>query len=229
MWIDERVIESCEQVINCLTWVPESVYVVLGNANRFETECNVPFCLEDKVPVLRRSGGGGAVVLHPGCVILSVGMWVKHYYRNAEYFQNINDTVIRILKQAHPEFHTLSQAGISDITLENKKIAGTSLFRSRNFLLYQASILVEDQLHWIERYLSHPTQEPAYRNGKSHREFIKSLSHFKSSCTSESVSKLFEESLSQSLQETLKEDCMLDIPLDQIHYLRQRFGQNTKV
>lgn len=222
MWIDKLVLEQCHKQLACVSWVPDSVYVVLGNANCFEAECKVEQCEADSVSVLRRSGGGGAVVLHSGCVILSVGMWVKHYYRNADYFRSINDAVIETLRNEYSEFVDLSQNGISDITLNGRKIAGTSLYRSRNYLLYQASILVDTKLDIIERYLGHPTKEPEYRGGKAHSEFLTSLSEFRKDCTPEDVKSVFERSLAENLQKTLSED-FFEPQEDQLKYLRTRF------
>ncbi len=123
----------------------------------------------------KRYGGGGAVVLHPGCVVLSLGIWVKDYYQNQRYFCALNKAVIKHLASFWPSLGELQQNGISDIAYRGKKIAGTSLFRSRNYLLYQASILIEDRLDLIDRYLKHPSREPEYRQGKSHRQFLSCL------------------------------------------------------
>jgi lipoate-protein ligase A len=223
MWIDKLVLEQCHKQLACISWVPESGYVVLGNANKFEAECKVEHCEADSVPVLRRTGGGGAVVLHSGCVILSVGMWVKHYYRNSDYFRAINDSVITTLRNEYAEFSDLSQDGISDITLKGRKIAGTSLYRSRNYLMYQASILVDTQLHLIDRYLGHPTKEPEYRSGKAHGEFLSSLSEFNKNCTPESIKNIFEKNLVSNLAKELEEH-LHEPQEDQLKYLRTRFA-----
>jgi len=222
MWIDKLVLEQSHKQLACISWVPESVYVVLGNANKFEAECKVEQCEADSISVLRRSGGGGAVVLHSGCVILSVGMWVKHYYRNSEYFRAINDSVIATLRNEYAEFRELSQNGISDITLNGRKVAGTSLYRSRNYLLYQASLLVHTQVHLIDRYLGHPTKEPEYRGGKAHSEFLSSLSEFRKDCTPDSIKNIFEKNLASNLKSELEEH-LYEPQEDQLKYLRTRF------
>lgn len=228
MWIDQLIMEQCHKQVAYASWVPDSVFVVLGNANHFEKECRVEHCKEDNINVLKRSGGGGTVVLHPGCAILSVGVWLKHYYRNAEYFRSINNAVIQSLEAAYPEFHPLSQNGISDITLKGRKVAGTSLFRSRNYLLYQASILVDSKLEIIERYLAHPSKEPEYREGKSHSEFLTSLREFKKDCKPEHITDLFLKEFPSILEKELAEDLM-EPQAAQWEYLRKRFGSRTSI
>jgi lipoate-protein ligase A len=54
------------------TWEPDRVAVVLGRGNSLEREVRQEACGTDGVPVLRRLGGGGAVVLSPGCVVVSL-------------------------------------------------------------------------------------------------------------------------------------------------------------
>ena len=62
--------------------------VVLGNSNKSEKECYQESCEADGVPVLKRYGGGGTVVLHDGCLVVSFGFWVRDYFENDYYFKD---------------------------------------------------------------------------------------------------------------------------------------------
>src|SRR5438309_218496 len=46
--------------------------VILGAGGKFADEVNDAACQEDNVPVLRRSSGGGTVLLGPGCLLFSI-------------------------------------------------------------------------------------------------------------------------------------------------------------
>lgn len=227
MWIDELVIDKAHEDLSCVYWVPQDNYVVLGNANQMEKECKLEVCEEDCVPILRRAGGGGAVVLHPGCLIVSVGAWLKHYYSNSKYFRLLNDAVITCLESAYSNIHSLRQEGISDIAHKKKKIAGTSLFRSRNFLIYQASILVEDKVDAIEKYLEHPSDEPDYREGKAHKDFLGTLQDLDKNCTPSFLRKIFERDFEDILREKLGEE-LVEAKEDQLKYLKNRFAKKPK-
>jgi len=176
MWIDDQILKYFTRPLCIDTFVPDATTVVLGSGNEESSEVNSEACANSGVPVLRRYGGGGTVVLYSGCVVLSVGCWVKDQFNNTRYFRAINNAVINSLAVCWPVFSQLNQAGISDIVMGDKKIAGTSLFRSRNYLLYQASILVHLDSDLIEKLLSHPTKEPDYRKKRGHRDFLTSLS-----------------------------------------------------
>ena len=65
--------------------------------------------------------------------------------------------------------------GISDITMAGKKILGSSIYRSKEALLYHAVLNLGEPASTFERYLKHPTKEPDYRQGRSHSEFVTSL------------------------------------------------------
>ena len=178
MWIDDIVLQRCREEFAVHTWVPEKSWVVLGSSNEAERECNLAICRDENIAVLRRAGGGGTVVLHPGCVVVTLGTWVRHYYQNSNYFGMLNAMLISALTTPWPALGKMAQAGISDIVIDNRKVAGTSLFRSRNYLLFQASILVEDQIATVEKYLAHPSKEPDYREGRSHSNFLSCLGEF---------------------------------------------------
>lgn len=175
MWIDDQVLKNFQKKIHCEVFVPEGIMVVLGSGNDPSLEVDTAACQAVSAPILRRYGGGGTVVLYPGCVVLSVGCWVKEQFQNSFYFSRLNQALIESLAKGWSAFAKLSQAGISDIVFGDKKVAGTSMFRSRNYLLYQASILVDLDANLVGNLLKHPTKEPDYRKGRCHSDFLTSL------------------------------------------------------
>lgn len=147
--------------------------VVLARSNNPETELHLDACATDGVPVLRRRGGGGTVVLGPGCVVLTLAFFAQSLFRNETYFQCVNQMWIDGLKDVCGL--DVSQKGISDLAIGDRKVAGTSLFRRKHLVVYQGSLLVDPDWAGIERYLRHPSREPDYRRGRSHRTFLTSL------------------------------------------------------
>ena len=144
--------------------------VVLSSSNKPDIEANIEECKKHNVPILRRRGGGGTVVLGEGCLILTFAFYAKDVFGNSRYFQMINQLWIDALIDAGcPQ---LSQNGISDISFQNKKIAGTSIFRKKHLLVYQGSVLVHPKMELISKLLAHPSREPDYRNGRDHKEFL---------------------------------------------------------
>lgn len=217
---------KCHKRQELKIWIPDSFQVVLGSGNKSDMECNVEACNQYGIPILKRYGGGGTVLLHPQCVIVSYGTWVTNPYNNSEYFNKINSAIIQSLALDWFELGKLHQAGISDIAFENKKICGTSMFRSRNYLLYQASILVETNIELIEKFLQHPSKEPDYRQGKSHRSFLASLHNINESITCEKVSANLSTHLPSCLEELLTFD-FIEPQENQMKYLLKRASNNV--
>ena len=68
---DEALLDWCESGdgVECLRfWESPEPFVVVGYANKVETEVNVAACEARKIPILRRCSGGGTVVQGPGCL-----------------------------------------------------------------------------------------------------------------------------------------------------------------
>ncbi len=151
-------------------YVPGEVHVVLGRGSKAEAELNLTACHEDGVPVLRRRGGGCAVVLDPGNVIVSVAEHAPGFGQNRAHFRRLSAWLIQGLERLGVA--GLEQRGISDLALGDRKIGGASLHRSRERLLYSVSLLIAPDISLIERYLKHPPREPDYRAGRPHREFL---------------------------------------------------------
>ena len=172
MWIDEQILAKKNSALAVECFYPPKRQVVCGRSNKAETEVNIEACKEDGIEVSHRKGGGGTVLLSPQSLVISIGTYVVNYYDNKSYFNGINQTIIDAFAEFYPIFKQLELAGISDITFKGKKIAGTSMFRSRHYLLFQASILMNADFEEIAKYLRHPSIEPEYRQKRSHKEFL---------------------------------------------------------
>lgn len=199
MWIDDDILNHAAQQITIRCFVPEKTVIVLGASNVAEEEVNLAACAADDVPVFKRYGGGGTVVLHQGCAVVSLGVWVRQHFQNKLYFERLNAALIDSMALFAPSLAELTQRGLSDLALGERKVAGTSLFRSRNYLLYQASILVDPQIELLERYLRHPTREPDYRGGRSHRDFVVGIGELVPGLTAHATVDLMGESLKATL------------------------------
>ena len=127
----------------------------------------------DQVPVLRRRGGGGTVVLSPGQVVLAFVTEVASPFQNLTYFRTINHWFRLALQRLGVS--GVEDRGISDLAIRDKKILGTSLYRRRKILFYQGSLLVDNDLSLLDRYLRFPDKVPDYRQGRGHLDFCTNL------------------------------------------------------
>jgi lipoate-protein ligase A len=165
-----RVFEGADFALE--VYEPRDTRVVLGRSVDL-AEIDESACGEDGVIVVRRAGGGGAVVLSQGTVVVSVAGITALPYRLREHMNMVNGVIMSALEELGVT--DLSIRGISDIALGNRKILGSSLYRRREVVLYQGSLLVDPDFSLMERYLRHPRREPEYRRGRGHRAFVTSL------------------------------------------------------
>jgi lipoate-protein ligase A len=154
---------------------PEAAVVVLGAGRQAEEDVLLDRTEADGVPILRRRGGGGTVVLSPGQAVLALVSEVASPFHNREYFHRINDWFREAL--AGLGVAGIEHRGISDLAIRERKILGTSLYRRRQVLFYQASLLVSPDLALFDRYLAFPSRVPEYRRGRPHGEFCTTLAN----------------------------------------------------
>ena len=147
--------------------------VVLGAAGDPAADVHRDAAAAAGIDIRRRRGGGGTVLLGPGQVVVALVTEVDHPYRNREYAHAVNDWLIDALHGAG--VRGIEQRGISDLAIADRKIAGTSVFRRRRILFYQASLLVNNDPAEFERFLAFPRQVPDYRRGRGHAAFCTTL------------------------------------------------------
>ncbi len=181
------------------TCLQDCVEVVYGPSCKPENEIYLDRCQASGVAVHKRRTGGGTVVLSPGMVItIIVGeRWQGAYA--PQVFSKIHDAMIVVLAglgSAH-----IQKSGLSDLSINGKKILGSSLYLQHDpfFFYYQSSLMVASDLSLLSRYLKHPPREPHYRQGRPHGEFCTTLNDAGYAFPPESIALLFQKELKKFL------------------------------
>lgn len=152
----------------------DTTCIVLGKASSVETELYLDKCLEDEIPLFSRQGGGCAVVIDPGNIIVSAVVSGNGALPSIKKtFKGFVTWIIDGLKAIG--INGIYQAGYSDLVYNDRKIGGGCLYIGRNIRYYSTTILVEPDISLMDRYLKHPPREPFYRRKRSHKDFISSI------------------------------------------------------
>ncbi len=154
-------------------WEFPRLAVVLGASGRRDYDVDLEACRRDGVLLGRRGSGGGTVLLGPGVICLSVVLPIA----GVPDGRAVDRAQIAVLARVA---ESLSRAlgdpvevhGSGDLTLSDRKFAGSAQRRLRRFLLVHASILYEIDLDLIPRYLREPPRQPSYRRSRSHDAFL---------------------------------------------------------
>lgn len=147
--------------------------VVVGRGGDPAIETRPDLIAHDGVSLLRRRGGGCAVVVDPGNLLVSLVLPVPGIGGITASFAAISRVLSSILADAGVP--GVRQAGVSDLAVDDRKLGGSCIWRTRGLLYYSTTLLVDPDWSLIDRYLPHPPREPAYRQGRPHREFLTSL------------------------------------------------------
>jgi lipoate-protein ligase A len=149
------------------------IAVVLGRGSDAEAELILGRVRADGVRVLRRRGGGCAVVLDPGNVIVTVALAIPGLGEIRSTFDALTRWLIAGLERAGVE--GVRSDGVSDLVTGDRKVAGSCVHRALGLFIFSASLLVAPDVAHMSRYLAHPPREPGYRRGRAHAAFVASI------------------------------------------------------
>jgi lipoate---protein ligase len=156
-----------------LVWQPEKTVIVIGNGSKEDKELKKELVAEDKIPVIRRTTGGLSVVLSNKMLCVSIAYYEEKLIDPKMIFYNSNKIIIDALESLG--IKKIKMQGISDLTIGNKKISGSSIFQNNKLKFFHSVLNVKEDVSLIEKYLNYPDREPDYRKGRSHKEFVTSL------------------------------------------------------
>ena len=151
----------------------DTVAVVIGRGGRQSMELHRAAIARDGVPLYRRPGGGCAVVLDPGNLVVAVGLPLAGIGGITSAFAAISAWLGGLL--AACAVPAVEQRGVSDLVQGDRKVGGSCIWRTRALLNNSTTQLVTPDLDLVERYLPHPPREPDYRQGRAHRDFMAGL------------------------------------------------------
>ena len=164
---------NSENSYESILWNPKHTIIVLGRSNKIDQSLNIENVKMDCIPVYKRPSGGEAVVLTSKTLVIALKFETSKNSNIYKYFNKINEEIVGVLKKMGVKNIQLN--GISDISLNSKKILGSSMYFSRDILFYHAILNVNESVDTISRYLKHPEREPNYRKSRTHNEFVTSL------------------------------------------------------
>jgi lipoate---protein ligase len=144
--------------------------VVVGAGGQRHAEVDVARCRQDGVPIVRRSSGGGTVLLGPGCLLYSVVLRMSDRPELADLrasYRVIGDRLKSTFAEVGAEVD-----GQSDLVVAGRKFSGNAQQRKRSHLLHHGTILYGFDIARISVYVKHPPRMPDYRGGRPHGDFV---------------------------------------------------------
>jgi lipoate-protein ligase A len=163
-------------------WESPQTFVVVGRSSRVDLEVDREACERLGIPIFRRSSGGAAVVVGPGCLMYAV---VLSYELRPE-LRDVGSAhafmLGRLAKGLRDEGLDVSCAGTSDLVIMDattettRKTSGNSLRAKRRHFLYHGTLLYEFDVSLIATCLKLPPRQPSYRLARGHSDFVANLS-----------------------------------------------------
>ncbi len=195
---DEALLDRCDEgdgpeVLRF--WEPPQYFIVVGYSNRVGREVAADACQELGIPILRRCSGGGTVVQGPGCLNYSLILRIE----SAPALQTVTGTNRCVMErnraalqpllardalreEALPsEFENRSSkleiaiCGHTDLAIGGFKFSGNAQRRKRRAVLFHGTILLSFDIGMTERILLPPSKQPAYRQNRSHVDFLTNI------------------------------------------------------
>lgn len=172
--LDEVLLLDAEagspEVLRLWEWPHHAV--VLGAGGRFAAEVVEDACQADAVPIVRRSSGGGTVLLGPGCLNYSLILRFDGDPAFADLHASYRVILGRLQRGLEPFASGLTLQGTSDLALGDRKCSGNAQQRKRTHFLHHGTLLYAFDFAPVARYLKAPPRQPEYRHGRSHADFL---------------------------------------------------------
>lgn len=176
--LDEALLLEAEagaggEVLRVWEWPAPAV--VLGSGGKLADDVDEAACRADGVPILRRSSGGGTVLLGNGCLLYSLVLAYDRSPLLREIPFSYGYILDRICAAVDGLLPNPTQAGTSDLAADGQKFSGNAQQRKRDYLLHHGTLLYNFDLSRMGRFLRQPERQPEYREGRGHEAFLRNL------------------------------------------------------
>jgi lipoate-protein ligase A len=176
---DEALVDWCEkekadEILRF--WEADRHFVVVGHGGKVAVETDLAACRSRNVPVLRRLSGGGTVLQGPGCLSYSLILDIE----KRKFLNGVSATNRFVMERLKSALALLIDGrieirGFTDLVLKKRKFSGNSQYRKRRSLLFHGTFLLDFDIPLMDRLLPVPSKQPAYRENRSHGDFLTNL------------------------------------------------------
>lgn len=204
--VEEYFIENYQEPIFIL-WKNQPNVMVGRNQNTY-AEVNEEFCKQNRIKVVRRLSGGGAVYSSPEnfqyTLILN-----KNNHKDIS-FESLAKPLIAFLKKydIDAEF-----TGRNDILIDGKKISGNAQYHHKDILLHHGTILFDVNIDHLTKSLTPDLEKITAKGIKSIRSRITTI---KEHLSKPMTVGLFIEKFMNFQLESSEENYYKDLTLDEI-------------
>jgi lipoate-protein ligase A len=172
-WREENP-QSGEEILRF--WESSETFIVVGYANKIESEVNVPACEAKKIQIFRRCSGGGTVLQGRGCLNYALVLRIG----SNPHLASISGANKFIMERNREAIHTAaghapSIRGHTDLAFGGRKFSGNSQRRHKNYLLFHGTFLLDFDITLVSEALKFPSRQPDYRHRRSHADFLMNL------------------------------------------------------
>lgn len=156
--------------------------IVMGVSGKAEAWIHLPTLAASPIPVIQRYSGGGTVVIGSDTLLIS-------FIMDRETLPHVDPYPESLLKWSSrlyaPLFHSLSVSNSlnsfarieQDYTLGGKKCGGNAQYLAKGRWVHHTSWLWGYTAAQMD-YLLAPPKQPAYRQGRPHRDFLTPLCQY---------------------------------------------------
>ncbi|MHA1386386.1 MAG: lipoate--protein ligase family protein, partial [Candidatus Helarchaeota archaeon] len=180
---------------------------IIGRHQYLAQEVNEEYCSKNKIPIIRRISGGGAVYLDLGCLNFS------YIFGNKKKFDltDLNKSYERFLKPIIDALRRLSfnvnYFPPNSIYLNGKKLSGCAQYRRGQYVLFHGTLLLNSNLNILKESLTPKGTRQNVRAVKSRRvETINLLENNKNLITDRKIIASILKSLKREFNLILKKD-----------------------
>jgi len=176
--LDEALLLQAEagqggEVLRTWEWLHPAV--VLGAGCRLALDVDEAACHDASVPILRRSSGGGTVLLGAGCLLYSLVLNQERERALGEIRPSYRYILEKIRAALDDALPGIEVAGTSDLAVGGRKFSGSAQQRKRGHVLHHGSLLYAFDRDLVGRYLRQPARQPEYRRDRAHAAFLMNL------------------------------------------------------
>jgi lipoate-protein ligase A len=157
-------------------WESPTEAIILGASCKLVHDVDFARCRAEGVPIFRRSSGGGTVLIGPGALNATVILPIKQAPGLTAVDRAQRFVLEPLADQLRLRGFPCRLQGSSDLTLGDRKCAGSAQRRLRSHFLVHTSILYRFPLERIALLLKQPVRQPEYRRDRSHDDFLINLS-----------------------------------------------------